>query len=156
MELNPAELSAKQIYALDTVVLIYFLERHPNYYNDAKKLFQRIEAGEISAVLSTLVFAELLVPAFRLNKTQLCQKIIRSLSNFPNLKIVPVSSDISIDAARLRANYGIRTPDAIHLATALASSAEGLITNDKALLKVAIDGFQVWLFGNPNEKGRAY
>jgi predicted nucleic acid-binding protein len=155
VELNPAELHAKQIYALDTVVLIYFLERHPDYYDGAKNLFRRIEAGEISAVLSTLVFAELLVPAFRLNKTQLIHKIIRSLSNFPNLKMVPVSPDISIDAARLRAKIGIRTPDAIHLSTAFASNAKGLITNDKALLKAANDDFRIWLFDNPNEKGKS-
>ena len=50
-------------------------------------------------------------------------------------------------AARLRAVHGLRTPDAIHAATALESGAMGIITNDKAFLKIATNDFGVWLFG---------
>lgn len=147
MELRPEALPPERIYALDTVMLIYFLERHPYFYRHAKVLFQRIEAGKLSAVFSSLVFAELLVPAFRSGEKQRAERIVRILSNFPNLKVIPLSTEISTTAARLRAVHGFRTPDAIHAATALESGAMGFITNDKAFLKMVTNDFDVWLFG---------
>lgn len=134
MELRPEELPRKQIYALDTVAIIYFLERHPHFYQPARTLFQRIETGKISAVFSSLVFAELLVPAFRADEKQRAERIVWVLSNFPNLMVVPIETEISTTAARLRAVHGLRTPDAIHAATALKSGTKGIITNDKVVL----------------------
>ena len=147
MELRPEKLPRERIYALDTVTLIYFLERHPDFYRQAKALFKRIEAGEISAVFSSLVFAELLVPAFRSDEKPRAQKIVRILANFPNLTVIPLTTEISTAAARLRAGHGLRTPDAIHAATALASGAKGFITNDRAFEKIATNDFAIWLFG---------
>ncbi|MCK4503257.1 MAG: PIN domain-containing protein [Desulfuromonadales bacterium] len=146
--LRPTKLPGNQRYALDTVTLIYFLEQHPQYYQAAKKIFKKIEAGEISAVISTLVFAELLVPAFRSKENKRAEKVVRILSNFPNLKIIPLTVKISTAAAHLRATHGLRTPDAIHAATALESKTRGIITNDKGFQKIASPDFGVWLFDN--------
>ena len=54
----------------------------------------------------------------------------------PHLEIIPLTAEIAADAARLRARYGIRTPDAIHAATALAGGAESFITNDQGLVRL--------------------
>ena len=40
-------------------------------------------------------------------------------------------------AARLRAEYGLRTPDAVQVATTLVEKVEGFISNDAQLKKVA-------------------
>lgn len=148
MELKPDKLPRECTYALDTVTLIYFLEHHPRFYQDAKNLFQRVETGEITALISSLVFAELLVPAYRWNENRRAENILRILSNFPNLSIVPLTVKISTAAAQLRAMHGLRTPDAIHAATALEEGARGFITNDKAFLKIATDDFGIWLFAD--------
>lgn len=126
-----------QIIALDTVIFVYFLEKNPQYYTLTKDLFYRIERGDISANISNLVFAELLVPAYRYSKKKQAEKIIHLLTSFPNLKISRVSNAISMEAARLRAVYNLRTPDAIHTATALINKADSLITNNKGLKKVS-------------------
>lgn len=144
--MDSLKLPKNQLYALDTVTLIYFLERHPQYYQVAKNIFNQIESGQISAICSTLVFTELLVPAFRVKKNVQAKKVVHVLENFPNLKIVPMTIDISITAARLRATHGLRTPDAIHAATAMESKATGIITNDNELKKIASPDFSVWLF----------
>jgi predicted nucleic acid-binding protein len=152
--LIPSTLPSGKLYALDTVALIYFLEKHPSYYVTAKTIFQKIESGEFSAVISSLVFAELLVPAFRSGETERAEKIVHILSHFPNLKVIPLSTVISVAAAKLRSVYKLRTPDAIHAATAMESGAQGLITNDKEIRKIATKNFGVWLFdasGNPDE-----
>ncbi|MDT8442529.1 MAG: type II toxin-antitoxin system VapC family toxin [Desulfuromonadales bacterium] len=124
------------LIAVDTVVLVYFLERHPQYYPAAKTLFQRIEEGSLHAVMASLVLTELLVPAYREQATPVATHLIDVLQGFPHLKIVPLSNDIAILAARLRARYGLRTPDAIHVATALHEQCSGLVTNDLELLRV--------------------
>ncbi len=66
--------------------------------------------------------------------------------NFPNLKTIPLTTKISTTAGRLRALHGLRTPDAIHIATALESKSSGIITNDKGFKKIASSDFGVWLF----------
>ena len=40
-------------------------------------------------------------------------------------------------ATELRAHYGLKTPDALHLAAAIASDCEELWTNDKRLVRAA-------------------
>lgn len=52
------------------------------------------------------------------------------LSYFPNLELAPVSRDVLLDAAGLRARYRLRTPDAIVVATGLQSGATAAVTND--------------------------
>lgn len=136
------------LYALDTVTLIYYLERHPTYYAAARTLFEKIERGDISAVISALVFAELLVPAYRTGQSQLAEKITHILSHYPNLTVIPLSSEIAAAAAQLRAEHQLRTPDAIHLATARHTGARGFITNDKELRKVAGNDFEILLFAD--------
>jgi len=122
--------------ALDTVVIIYFLERHPQYYQLVKDLFYRIEQGEIRACMTSLVFAELLVPAYRSGNEKQATRIIRLLSSFPNLTVSPVTTEISKESAKLRAEFNLRTPDAIHAATALHNKADFFVTNDKGLQKI--------------------
>jgi len=39
-------------------------------------------------------------------------------------------------AARLRGSYGIRTPDALHLATAVVTGADAFVTADARLFRV--------------------
>lgn len=143
--LIPASLPVGTVVALDTVALIYFLERHRLHYATARELFLRMEAGEIAGVMSTLVLCELLVPAYRVGDTERVRTVTRLLMDFPNLSIVPLSSEISVEAARLRAQHGLRTPDAIHSATALARNAAGIVTNDQHLSRVEPE-IPVWLF----------
>ncbi|MEW6594388.1 MAG: type II toxin-antitoxin system VapC family toxin [Thermodesulfobacteriota bacterium] len=120
-----------QKLALDTVALIYFLERHPVHYATAKKIFRQLEAGHCTGVMSSLVFAELLVPAYRAKDARQAGQLVQLLTNFPNLEIISLTPQLSVEAAKIRANHGLRTPDAIHAATALAAGVDCFITNDK-------------------------
>lgn len=117
---------------LDTVSFVYFLERHPAFYRTAKDLFERIEKGTIEAVASTLVLTELLVPAFRAEDSSKAKEVFRLLSHFPHLQLVEVTATIAYDASRIRAETSLRTPDALHLATAIIHQADWFVTNDKA------------------------
>lgn len=76
---------------------------------------------------------------------ELARRYRDTLLNSPGLSCQPVSSDIAGEAARLRANYNLRTPDAIHLATAINTGASHFLTNDSFL--PAIPSIQILILG---------
>ena len=47
--------------------------------------------------------------------------------------MVPLDESVSLKAAELRAKYGIKTPDAIQLASVISKNGEVFITNDERL-----------------------
>lgn len=55
---------------LDRVTVIYFLERHPRHGPIARQVFERVEAGNITVLVSSLIFVELLVPLYRIGDLQ--------------------------------------------------------------------------------------
>lgn len=131
---------------LDTVALIYFLEGHKRYLKSAEMIFSRIESGELQGVMANLVFTELLVPLYRSGNPRAAKDLVKQLSNFRNLEVMDITTKISTVAARLRVDYGLRTPDAIHSATAIACRATGILSNDKRLMCLAREGLKIWLF----------
>ena len=134
--LNISNIEDDANIALDTVIFVYFLERHINHFSIIKKLFHRIEQGEIKGLISSLVFTELLVPAYRAGKSDLAMQTFNYLIRFPNLTTISVLPPISREAARLRAAYGLRTPDALHAATAIHQKADLILTNDKHFKRI--------------------
>ena len=131
---------------LDSVALIYFLETNERYSKKAEEIFGHIESGDLQGVMANLVFAELLVPLYRSGNSQAATGLANRLINFRNLEVVTLTTEISMEAARLRAEYGLRTPDAIHGATAIISRTTGILTNDKQMKILNREGLSIWLF----------
>lgn len=48
-------------------------------------------------------------------------------------QIIPLSSEIMDRATEIRATYGFKIPDAIHLAAALVAGCDVFLTNDQRL-----------------------
>ena len=94
--------------------------------------------------MSSLVFAELLVPAYRAGRPEEAERVREILTSFPNLEIVPLTPAIASSAARLRAQFGVRTPDAIHLATAICHQAAGFITKYKGFQRMESE-LNIWM-----------
>jgi predicted nucleic acid-binding protein len=127
---------------LDTSAFIYFVERHPRYFPVCEELFREIEAGRTKASTSTLTLLEVLVQPYRLQKEELVLKFYALLTTYPHLAWIPMDLKVADQAAKLRAEHGLKTPDAIQAASAIASGASGLVCNDKIFGKVkAFEGF---------------
>jgi len=122
---------------LDTSVWIYHFEQHPQFGEVATKVISDLEAGKFHGIASELTLAELLVRPLQLGRQDVADEYELLLSHFPNLKLAPVSRDILLESASLRAQYKLRTPDAILLATALKERATAVVTNDVAWKKIA-------------------
>jgi predicted nucleic acid-binding protein len=122
--------------ALDTSAFIYHLEAHPVYAPRLLPVFQHIERGRCQAVTSTLTFLEVLVQPYRTGDVEARAALSALLASFPGITWMALDLPIADRAAALRARYGLRSPDAIHLATALQASADVFLTNDRDLRRV--------------------
>jgi predicted nucleic acid-binding protein len=124
------------IVGLDTAPLIYFVEEHPVYLPFIDPFFEAVERGDIQVVTSTLTLTEALVHPYRHGNRGLAQQYSRILLNSRNLKTLPVSAEIATEAARIRATYGLKTPDSIQLATAQMGQATAFLSNDDGLTTI--------------------
>lgn len=126
-----AALASHSIVFVDTMVLVYLLENHPVYGDLAATVMDTIEQGDVTGVTSVLTLAELLTgPAQAGNLTALRDYELY-LTNFPNLTLRPIDADVARKIATVRAATGLRTPDAIQLATAELAGATAIVGNDK-------------------------
>jgi predicted nucleic acid-binding protein len=60
----------------------------------------------------------------------------RVITSLPNTSVVAPSLAAAKDAARLRAKYGIRLPDALLVATSREQEAQVVLTNDAGLRRL--------------------
>jgi predicted nucleic acid-binding protein len=100
-----------------------------------------MQHGEIQVVTSTLILTEVLVHPYRRRDFALALQYQRILFGAANLRMLTPSKEIAVEAARLRAAHGLKTPDAIQLATALSEKATVFLTNDAGIS--SISGLQV-------------
>ena len=116
---------------VDTMLLIYLLEGHPRYADLADVVMEFIESGTGNGITSTLTIAELLTAPAQAGDDRALRDYELYLTNFPNLSIVPLSVDLARQAAHVRASTGLKMPDSIQIATALATGADVIVGNDK-------------------------
>jgi predicted nucleic acid-binding protein len=93
-------------------------------------------ARGMRGVTSTTTLAEVLVQPLRRGNVALANLYQRLLLHSDYLDIVPVTGSVAVRAATLRADYGLKLPDALHLAVAQEAGCEAFLTNDRALSRV--------------------
>ena len=123
-----------QLY-LDTNAAILLVEGEGILREMLRDLTDKASSGP-SAILATsaLTVSELLVKPLRHSDTKLIEVYRAWGSGLPWLQIVPVSNNILDVAAQLRAQrIGLKLPDAIHVATALAVGTTHFITDDQGI-----------------------
>lgn len=122
---------------IDTTLFIYFIERSAEYSDLLRDFFRRIDSGKIDGVSSVLTLTEVLTKPVQDENLALETAYRDYLRNSRNFTLVPVNSDIAEKAARLRAIHALRTPDAIHIATAIETGCDLFVTNDHRLRHVS-------------------
>ncbi|MDR1430565.1 MAG: type II toxin-antitoxin system VapC family toxin [Propionibacteriaceae bacterium] len=121
---------------LDTCLVIYLVENHPGF---GGRVAERIAQPDLAFATSGLVKMECLVGPMKANDQALLSRYPLVLSRFHNLS---ATEAVFEQAARIRADHGLRTPDALHLAIAKAGGCTALWTNDDRFAKAAA-GFAV-------------
>lgn len=119
-----------QVVGLDTAPLIYFIEENPVYFETVQDFFRAIDARELTVVTSTVTLLEVLVHPLRRNDIELAAQYREILLHSQGLTTIPLSATVAEEAAQLRAEHSIRTPDAIQMAAAIGAGATAFLTND--------------------------
>ena len=121
---------------MDANPVIYTVEKHPVYGPLLQPLWQAARARAIEVVSSELVLMETLVGPFKSSDTSLEAAYEQALLG-TDLRLLPVTQPILREAARLRATTRLRTPDALHAATARQAGCVLFVTNDLGFRGVA-------------------
>jgi len=122
---------------LDTNAIIYFLDGTPNLIDLMLALFELVEQDRLKITLSVISEAELLVKPYREKNSAAIEAVSFFLEEFPNLKINLLNREISRQAAKIRAESGLRLPDAMILATAINTHCDLLLGNDIGFMQKA-------------------
>lgn len=127
--MGPVTLPLNGIIYLDTSAIIYSVERNEPYFTLLAPAWRQAEAGQFAVVCSELVTAETLVRPMREGNAKL-ETAYRAVFAAPEVDLVPATLELWDATARLRAETGLKTPGALHAATALRAGFALFITND--------------------------
>jgi len=123
------------IVYVDAQIVIYTVDRNAKYAPVCRPIWEAAKAGTITVVSSELILAETLVAPLRSgNLVHLAAR--EALWQQANTELLYVTEAVIRDAAQLRASYGLKTPDAIHAATALRYGCALFVSNDTGFRRV--------------------
>lgn len=118
---------------VDTAPIIHVLESHPGLSPRFAPLFGLQEQGGIELAVTTVTVAEVLAGPLGAGEESLARRYRAVLESW---HVVDLTADIAEQAARVRARYKLKLPDAVQLASALAINADALVTHDRDFGKV--------------------
>ncbi len=113
---------------LDACLLIYAIEDHPVWAFDVRTALKNEPNARFA--VSPLIKMECLVKPLKTGDIAMQRRYEAGLNEFVQL---PMTETIFLQAAMLRARFGLKTPDALHLACAQHHGCTALWTNDDRL-----------------------
>ncbi|HVA90439.1 MAG TPA: PIN domain-containing protein [Chloroflexota bacterium] len=134
--MEPLTAPAGSLLYLDTNCIIYSVERTAPYADILLPLWQDASIGSIRLVTSSLTLLEVIVGPLRAGDELLEVGYRRLLQQTTDPRLISITDVILEKAARIRATLRLRTPDAIHAATALSEGCTHLLTNDATFRRV--------------------
>lgn len=122
---------------LDTNSFIYSIERIAPYRGVLDTLWQAVSAGQFTVITSELTLLEVLVKPLKVGDAATAATFRAVLRNTPDVQMLPITQAVLEKAANLRAELNLKTPDAIHAATAVLHSCRLFVSNDSAFRRVS-------------------
>jgi predicted nucleic acid-binding protein len=132
--MGPLTIPENATVYVDTAPVIYSVETNPDYWALLQPLWSKSQANEIDIISSELLLLETLVFPLR-NNNQAIIEIYEDLFR-DDIRLIEINQGILRSAAQLRTITSLKTPDAIHAATALNVGCDLFLTNDSGLRTV--------------------
>ena len=120
---------------IDANAIIYSVERIEPYRELLAPMWEEARAGQFTLTSSELVLLETLIKPLRDGNARL-EMLFRSILDSAEMNLFPATLATWEDAARIRAETGLATSDALHAATALRSDCALFLTNDTDFRRV--------------------
>ncbi len=117
---------------LDACLLIYLAEKHPHWASVTEVAMARTSA--MLFAISPLVKCECLVGPIKRADPDLKRAYLELFDQHVSLSMPDI---VYLQAAELRARFGLRTPDALHLACAQHHHCAAIWTNDNRLARAS-------------------
>ena len=133
--MNLATRLGSRLY-LDTNWYIYAFENVPAFREPARRVFQYVANADATIIASTLVRVELLPKLIAEQRQAQLETYEAFLQHSHEVQLVPVETDIIELTIQLRAKYGLKTMDALHVATAQAHQCTAFISNDRKVQQI--------------------
>lgn len=133
--MGPLTLPSSGLIYIDASSLIYSVERVEPYRTLLEPMWQAVQNGNLTAVSSPILVVEALVKPLRDGNREI-ELQYRELFASNAVRLLDASYQVFEDAARLRADTGLKTPDALHAATAMRAGCALFITNDSDFRRV--------------------
>lgn len=115
---------------LDADAVIYAIEKIEPYHALLLPLLEAIGRSRFELIGSELLLVETLVKPVMHKDAVLETAFRRFLTTSHEMELLPVSRAVLERALHLRAIHRVRTPDAIHAATAMLANCTLFVTND--------------------------
>ena len=116
---------------VDTAPIIYMLDGNETFAPHYRPLFTAVEQGLLDAVVSTITIAEVLAGPLGSGDEILAARYLDVLTRSPGWTVWDLTTEVAETAARVRVQTRLRLPDAVQVATALASGSAALVTHDR-------------------------
>ena len=116
---------------LDSCIVIYLVEKHPIFYETVERHFR--ENVMEGFAISPLVILECTVGPLKRGDEALERRFEQFFATVTRLNL---DEAVFRRAAEKRAQFGIKTPDALHLSAAEHHGCSQVWTNDDRLAKV--------------------
>jgi len=121
---------------LDANPIIYSVEKHPAYWPLLQPLWQAAKGNTLEIVSSDLVLMETLIGPLKSGAAALVNAY-EQLFRQAQTRLLPITHPLLRDAAQLRATTKLKTPDALHAATARQVGCALFVTKDAGFRGVA-------------------
>ena len=135
MKINNALVGVQRLY-IETAPLIYYVETNPVYIARMDAIIDEVENQPIRTFSSVITLAEVLNHPLKTGNKTLEQEYRDILVNSGGYQLVSITISVAESAADLRARYNLRTPDALHVASAIHVGCDAFLTNDVGIKRV--------------------
>jgi predicted nucleic acid-binding protein len=120
---------------IDTNIILNAKNVNEPYSTNSLQILDAIEDGLIQGIISIISIAELCTGYYFQGDMKGKEELLAHLISNKDFVIVDLDLEIADAAAKIRADTGLRLPDAIIIAAGLAKGAQYLVTHDKELKK---------------------
>lgn len=132
-----ARIAGLRRVAFDTNALIYLFEDREPQVDLVAAVLGRVEGGHALGIVSTIVEMELLVRPLREQDFAFVVGLELFLRNERNWVVRNVDREVARSAAAIRANTGMKAPDALIAATAVLEGCDAIIGNDRDFARLS-------------------
>ncbi|MDX1394345.1 MAG: PIN domain-containing protein [Gemmatimonadota bacterium] len=130
-------IASAHLIHIDARVFAFHLLAEPTMIEATRAVMGALRDGLVRGQTSALTLYQILAELYRRGEQDRAAELGRDLMVHNGLEIVPVTTEIAIQAAEVRAQLGGRPERAVQIATALVERADLFLTTDSALRRIA-------------------